>query len=279
MQGQPRSDAGSGNDPQPGYGRSHDAAGNGTDPQESPSGDESLSSDRFAEPSGDRVAEPCGDRVADDAGVAQPSAGMGARRRGPGFAPPQPPVNHQPAGQVPVPGPQLRPPSTKLPAILAAAIIGVVAVVVIVATVAAQHHDAGVAQPKPSPTPSALPSTSSHSIVFNSREGSGRLTVLDHRWSRAGRSAVRSRLRVSVEIHARQGTISYSPRYFETFDDSGTVFQATQPVGGNQRLGDGYLHPGDTVRGNIAFNMRRGDTTLVMSNALQESVTALRIAG
>jgi hypothetical protein len=161
---------------------------------------------------------------------------------------------------------------------LTAAVIGLVAVVVVIATVGSHHHDADVVDNKPSPSPSALPSTSSHSIVFTSREGSGRLTVLDHHWSRPG-AAAGSRLRVRVEIHASRGTISYSPRYFQTFDDSGTVFQARRPIGGTPRLGDGYLHPGDTVRGNIAFDMRRGDTTLVMSNALQESVTALRIAG
>lgn len=164
---------------------------------------------------------------------------------------------------------------------LTVAIIGVVAAVVIVASVVAHRSDPDVASNRPSLNPSTLPSISATSTVFSSREGSGRLTLLAHHWATGGTPAPihGTYLRVKVKITATKGRISYDSGYFQIFDDAGRVVRPTRTGAPDSPLGTGVLRPGKSVQGNILFDIRRGDVTLLMSNALKESVTALRVAG
>jgi hypothetical protein len=232
------------------------------------------------------------------------SDGMGRDSHGPDFAPPDPgwhrgtPAATRTSGPFTPSGPSSdphsrpptqpsgfeppRPPKSRLPTVITAAVIGVVALIVVIGTVLANRQDLQPTSPErrpATPVPSALPSTSSDSITFSSREGSGRLTVADHRWTSEG--AIEPRhgeyLQLKLEITATDGMVSYGPEYFQSFDEIGDLYQTTEAGARQPALSSGVLRPGDTVTGWIAFDLPHGPVTLLMSNALLESVTALRI--
>ena len=200
-----------------------------------------------------------------------PNAFGNPSRSGPG----QP---HQPTGLKP---PQ--PPRDRRPAIITAIVIGVVVLVVVIASIHAIRGDQQVARnggsPAPTPHPSALPSEDPNSISFTSSEGSGKLTLVSHSWTTSGAVAPRygQFLRLRLKISATGGHVSYGPEFFQTFDSTGNLFQTTEVGATAPLLGEGVLQPGQTTTGNIAFDMPRGAVTLLMSNSLLESVTALRI--
>lgn len=225
---------------------------------------------------------------------------LGPDRRGPDFAPPtfggpagpgqQQPYPHQPFQQPYQQQQQQQgrrrpepPRPDRKPAIITAAIIGVVALIVVIASIHAFNSDQQVAReqtsPSPTPVPSALPSDSPNSISFTSSEGSGRLTLVSHDWSTSADHAPRygQYLQLDLKISATDGHVSYGPEFFQTFDESGNLFQTTEIGARPPLLGEGVLRAGQSVTGDIAFDMPRGAVTLLMSNSLLESVTALRI--
>lgn len=235
---------------------------------------------------------------------------LGPDRRGPDFAPPNfggpagpgqqqpgpwqppygnqyqqqpygtPPFGNQPGNRPPRPEP---PRPNRKPAFITAAVIGVVVLIVVIASIHAFKSDRQVVRDRtsPSPTPSAqaLPSDSPNSISFTSSEGSGRLTLVSHDWTTSGARTPRygQFLQLQLKISATDGRVSYGPEFFQTFDETGNLFQTTEVGARPPLLGDGVLHPGQSTTGDIAFDMPRGDVTLLMSNSLLESVTALRI--
>lgn len=216
---------------------------------------------------------------------------LGPDRRGPEFvrpsaAPAQQPGppggfpygGRQPGPQRP-PGPQPpRPPKNRWPAIITVGVIALVAVIVLVASL---RPDPGVkretGKAPPSPSASAAPRDTSTSIGFTSSEGRGRLSLLAHHWGGSG-AANGEYLQLDVKIEATDGRLSFGPQYFQTFDAKSELYQSTEVGAKPPLLGRGYLHAGESVDGGIAFDMPRGDVTLLMSNALLESVTALRIS-
>ena len=210
-------------------------------------------------------------------GEPQPSYGALGSRRGAGFqAGPGGPHGNRTRPQPPKPN--------RMPAIITAVVIGVVVLIVVIASVHAFRGDQQIARdqasPTPTPSPSALPSDGPNSISFTSSEGSGQLTLVSHDWTPAGAQAPRygQFLQLQLKITATDGRVSYGPEFFQTFDESGNLFQTTEVGARPPLLGEGVLHPGDTTTGDIAFDMPRGAVTLLMSNSLLESVTALRIA-
>lgn len=182
----------------------------------------------------------------------------------------------------PPPSPQ-RPQPDRKPAIITAIVIGVVVLIVVIASIHAVHGDQQAAReaasPTPTPQPSALPSDNPNSISFTSSEGSGQLTLVSHRWTATGAVAPRygQFLQLKLKISATDGHVSYGPEFFQTFDSTGNLFQTTEVGAVAPLLGEGILQPGETTIGDIAFDMPRGPVTLLMSNSLLESVTALRI--
>lgn len=185
----------------------------------------------------------------------------------------------------PAPGPQPphRPRPDRRPAIITAIVIGVVVLVVVIASIHAIRGDQQVARDggsqAPTPHPSALPSDDPNSISFTSSEGSGKLTLVSHSWTTTGAVAPRygQFLRLKLKILATDGHVSYGPEFFQTFDATGNLFQTTEVGATSPLLGEGVLQPGQMATGDIAFDMPRGAVTLLMSNSLLESVTALRI--
>lgn len=201
-------------------------------------------------------------------GTAQPISGRPGQPYPPRTGAPQPPQPPRP---------------DRRPAIITAVVIGVVVLVVVIASIHAIRGDQqaahNAASPSATPRPSALPSDNPNSISFTSSEGSGRLTLVSHSWTTSGAVAPRygQFLRLKLKISASDGHVSYGPEFFQTFDSTGNLFQTTEVGATAPLLGEGVLQPGQSTTGDIAFDMPRGAVTLLMSNSLLESVTALRI--
>ena len=167
--------------------------------------------------------------------------------------------------------------------------LAVVLVVVggmVVGTALARYADTHVAAAPPSrrsalSTPAAgtsgssTVSTSANQIDFSTRRGAGRLRLLDHDWARPPSSSGTARLRIRLELVCTEGAVDYAPEYFSLFDADGKLVEASRASGADA-LSFGRLGPGERVRGSVAFNVRRGDVTLVMGDDVS-SVTALRL--
>lgn len=241
----------------------------GGTPPEAPVGASGVPS----HPSPDRSAHP------------GPGPGMGTTPSGPSFHSPDAGASDPtgPLGPLP-PAPnsadRYRPRRSRLPAIITTAAVVIVAVVVALSTIVADNADRRQAAPTPSQTrerPTSVPS--GNAIDFTSDEGSGTLRIVDHEWTSDGQEPPMSGsyLRIEVDLTATAGEISYDAAYFQAFDAQGELFDST-PLGAVQpHLDTGLLGPGDSVRGFIAFDMPRGDVTLLMSNESFESVTAIKI--
>lgn len=223
--------------------------------------------------------------------------GMGPTPHGPEFAPPSAPAQPQlwqpgaPGGRPPSGsrGPRIeppRPPKNRLATWLTIGVIGLVSLTVVLALVWADRQaerrlEEQSGRPDPSAsTPSSLPSTSADSITFKSAEGEGRLTLVSHRWTSSGVVPPDNGqyLQVTLRIDVTDGAISYGPQYFQTFDAKGELFQTTEAGSKQPMLDEGIVAAGDSVSGNIAFDMPRGQVTLLMSNAMLRTVTALKIS-
>ena len=215
----------------------------------------------------------------------EPGPGMGTTPSGPSFQSPRaagadpygPLGSGQPAGNS---AERYRPRTSRLPAIVTAAAVLVVAFVVALSTIVATINDRTPAAPSASQArerPSSAPS--GNAIDFTSDEGAGTLRIISHEWTPDGQEPPMSGsyLRIELDLTATAGEVSYDSAYFQAFDAQGELFDST-PLGAVQpHLDTGLLGPGDSARGFIAFDMPRGDVTLLMSNESFESVTAIKI--
>jgi hypothetical protein len=213
---------------------------------------------------------------------------MGPRHRGPSFVP------WSPAGRVeavspiepPAAGPSRaeRPMRSMLPTVVSLLLIALVAGVVGVASMVARYGDTHVATPIPSVAPVQLPNRDDQ-IDFTSSTGSGKLIMINRSWisggsgnPNTGQPSSGSYLRVQVELVCASGTVYYDPYNFQAFDQSGRLFElAVEGVGSSPLLEIGTLHAGERVRGTLAFDMPRGEATLLMSDESDQTVTALRV--
>jgi hypothetical protein len=216
--------------------------------------------------------------------------GMGPTPTGPGFAPWRPDEDRAQAaerasrlgGQQPPVGisaASFAPSKSRRPAALTAAVVLLVAAVVLGGTWMAQRNDARITAPSATPAPArtALP-LREDSIEISSQAGSGRLVIVDHRWSSSGREAPRTgtTLEVTVQLLCTSGEISYDPYFFQAFDQTGRLFEVLSS-GTAGRLETGTLGPDEQVGGTISFDMPRGQVTLLMTDESTQSVTALKI--
>ena len=208
-------------------------------------------------------------------------SGMGSAPRGPSFLPSTPTGN--PAETETGPSyrpPQLGPPRSLRPTVISVLIIAFVAVVVAGASLFAYWGDTHVAAP-PRATPTApLYTSPPDRIDFVSDEGSGQLIMRTRNWVNDGSvpPVYGSYLRVEVELICTTGEVDYDPYLFQAFDRSGQLFEmAVEGTAGDRVLPVGTLTPGQRVRGTIAFDMPRGEVTLLMSDDSENTVTALRV--
>jgi hypothetical protein len=205
--------------------------------------------------------------------------GMGSVPRGPSFVP-WTPAEPTPR-QLPLSGidrPSLGPPKSRRPAVISVLAIVVVAVVVATASLVAYWSDTHVAAP---PRPEIRPSLTSPTdrIDFVSDEGSGQLILRTRSWVSDGVAPPEfgSYLRVEVELVCTSGEVDYDPYHFQAFDRSGQLFEMERNGAAGRELGVGTLRAGERIRGTIAFDMPRGEVTLLMSDDSERTVTALKV--
>jgi len=207
--------------------------------------------------------------------------GMGSTPHGPSFLPwspaPTPQPNREPIPPHPIPG---RPSPSRLPTLISVLAIGLVAMVVAAASLIAFVADNQVARlPRvpPADPPSVI--TQEDRIDFISNDGTGQLIMLTRSWVREGRvpPSTGSYLRVEVELICATGQVDYDPYNFQAFDQSGRLFEMAVEGTAGGVLSVGTLRAGERTRGVIAFDMPRGEVTLLMSDDSDQTVTALKV--
>jgi hypothetical protein len=157
--------------------------------------------------------------------------------------------------------------------------VAVVAAIVVVATVLAGREDvrqAATAQPAPTASASPLPTDR---IAFTSSSGSGVLEIVDHGWDSDGfdTDAPGTLLTVAVKVTCESGTVGYGPDSFQAFDRNGDLFDPEALPDSPTALQIGTLSAGQEVTGTVAFDIPRGGVTLLMSDEISQTVTALKV--
>ena len=208
-------------------------------------------------------------------------AGMGANPSGPEFLPAGPPPSQPPPSLVLTGTWRAEPvPHRRWPGVLSVSLIVVVALVVLVASVVARYRDTHVAAPPPVTVPSIRADPPSHGeIDFTTPEGNGRLILLSRSWQETGREQPLNGtyLLVEVKIICTAGRLGYDPYNFQAFDQTGELFDVAEAGVSRRALGVGELAEGQSTRGFLAFDIPRGEVTLLMSDGSDQSITALKI--
>ena len=210
------------------------------------------------------------------------STGMGPTPSGPSFVPWAPVPGDTPPMRSPLPAHNARSmakPASRLPTVITATVIFVVAVVVAAASLVAHFADTQVAAPVSSRQPIPQIPAQGDRIEFTTSDGSGQLILLSHSWVTSGQVPPSSGqyLRVEVELTCTTGAVDYDPYNFQVFDQTGRLFETAIEGAGDSMLETGTLHPGERVRGTIAFDMPHSEATLLMSDDTNQTVTALKV--
>jgi hypothetical protein len=206
-------------------------------------------------------------------------AGMGAKPSGPEFLPA---AHSQTGGTVPPPTAAVpTPPSqrrSRVPDLISVVLIAVVALIVLAASAIARYGDTHLVAPAQKPSIRSERSTPNE-IEFLTPNGRGRLILLSRNWRDTGREppANGSYLQVEVRIVCTAGHLGYDPYNFQAFDHAGELFDVAEAGLSENVLGVGELFEGDSVDGYLAFDIPRGEVTLLMSDDTEESVTALKV--
>ncbi len=210
------------------------------------------------------------------------STGMGPTPSGPSFVPWAPaPGDTAPDGPSPPPprSATWSAPASRIPAIITAAAIFIVAAVVAIASYVAHFADTHISPPVVSRQPVPDPSARGDRIEFTTSDGSGQLILLSHSWVTDGQvqPTSGSYLRVEVELICDSGLVDYDPYNFQVFDQTGRLFEIAIEGAGDAMLESGTLRTGERVRGTIAFDMPRSEATLLMSDNTNQTITALKV--
>jgi hypothetical protein len=207
--------------------------------------------------------------------------GMGSTARGPAFLPW---TSAEPAGSeesaAPVPTFALAPTRNRWPAVISVLAIVVVAAVVVAASLSARYADTHIAPPA-STVGQPQPPVSSREdrIEFTTTQGTGELILISRTWTNAGSQPPTSGsyLRVEIELVCNTGQVDYGPYNFEAFDQSGGLYELSAEGASEPLLAVGRLHAGENVRGELAFDVPRGEITLLMNDDANNNVTALKV--
>ena len=205
-------------------------------------------------------------------------SGMGSAPRGPSFLPSSPAAEPAPRvirGSSSHPGPP-GPARSIRPTVISVLVIAFVAAVVAGASLFAYWGDTHVSAPART---TAVPVYSSppDRIDFDTADGKGQLVMRSRSWVTQGAPVYGNYLRLEVELICLEGEVDYDPYLFQAFDKSGQLFEVAAEGNGDRPLSVGTLGPGQRIRGNIAFDMPRGEATLLMSDDSENTVTALRV--
>jgi hypothetical protein len=153
-----------------------------------------------------------------------------------------------------------------------------VGLVVIFSTVVAVREDSRPVASRVISPVSAAP-TRTDRMEFVTADADGVLIISRRIWSASGvRPPANGRyLHVEVQLVCRNGTFSYGPENFSAFDAAGELFEVSDGGRWGTPLGYGILLAGESVSGTIAFDLPRGEVTLLMSDDSSQSVTAVKI--
>jgi Domain of unknown function (DUF4352) len=218
-----------------------------------------------------------------DEPIGSESTGMGPTPSGPSFVPWAPAPGETPPtnpNYIPAPRPGgLSRRGSRLPAVITGAVIFVVVAVVAIASYVAHFADTHVSAPVVTKQPITQVSAPGDRIEFTTSQGSGQLILLRHSWVTYGLAPPTSGsyLRVEVELLCDTGSVDYDPYNFQVFDQTGRLFETAIEGAGDSMLETGTLHPGERVRGTIAFDMPHSEATLLMSDDSNQTVTALKV--
>ena len=168
---------------------------------------------------------------------------------------------------------------SRLPTVITAAVIFIVALAVGIASYVAHIADTHVSAPVASKQPAPQVSAQGDRIEFTTSQGSGELILLRHSWVTYGLAPPTSGsyLRVEVELICDTGSVDYDPYNFQVFDETGRLFETAIEGAGDSMLETGTLQPGERIRGTIAFDMPHSEATLLMSDDTNQTVTALKV--
>jgi hypothetical protein len=208
------------------------------------------------------------------------STGMGPTPSGPSFVPWAPVPDETPPISPPAPSTRsMAKPASRLPTVITVAVIFVVAVVVAAASLVAHFADTQATAPVSSGQPIPQIPAQGDRIEFTTSDGSGQLILLRHSWVTNGQVPPSSGnyLRIEVELSCTAGAVDYDPYNFQVFDQTGRLFETAIEGAGDSMLETGTLHPGQRVRGTIAFDMPHSEATLLMSDDSNQTVTALKV--
>lgn len=176
---------------------------------------------------------------------------------------------------------QFLPRRSRLPAVVSALAVLVVAAVVVVATLTIPKVSPARVEADPQPVsrvaaPSTTATGAASAIDISSDEGAGQLAVLKHFWSVSPRAPGASQLRVEVQLVCSRGRIDYNPYFFQAFDATGRLYEMSD-ARARHSLATGTITAGQRVRGVVTFDLPRGEVTLLMTDDDAQLVTALRV--
>ena len=209
--------------------------------------------------------------------------GMGPTPSGPSFVPWAPgPGETPPIKPYPTPARSSRAAinrASRRANFITVGVILVVAIIVAATSFVAHFADTHISPPVASRQPVPQFSAQGDRIQFTTSEGSGQLILLEHSWVTEGQTPPTSGsyLRVEVELICDSGAVDYDPYNFQVFDQTGQLFETAIEGAGDSMLDTGTLRPGERVRGTVAFDLPRSETTLLMSDDSNQTVTALKV--
>jgi hypothetical protein len=208
-------------------------------------------------------------------------AGMGANPSGPEFLPASPPASEPPPSLAATDAWRAETARhRRWPGVLSVSLIVVVVLAVLVASAVARYRDTHVVAPPPVTVPTIRADPPNHGeIEFTTPDGNGRLILLSRSWRETGREQPLNGtyLLVEVKIICTGGRLGYDPYNFQAFDHTGGLFDVAEAGASRQVLGVGQLSEGQSTRGFLAFDIPRGEVTLLMSDDSDQSITALKI--
>lgn len=168
---------------------------------------------------------------------------------------------------------QFRPPRDRRPWWIVGIVVAVVALVVATSSIVAWRSDQQQQQASTPPSaPATAPTPSGNGIDFDYSDGTGRLEIVDSRWTANG-------LEVEVRITVTKGEVQYGLYNFTAFDEQGTTIDPSTQEVPVPALGEGTVTAGHTTQGWLAFQVQRQDVTLLLVSQYGKAITAYLIKG
>lgn len=158
-------------------------------------------------------------------------------------------------------------------------VLTAVALIVAVASVLAARDDVRQATPRAAPVPVSRSSpVQADRIEFSTATGTGVLEIIDHSWDSDGAdlNAPGALLTVAVRVTCASGTLRYGPDSFQAFDSDGDLFDPGAARLRN-RAGARHALDGPARGGHGRLRHPRGGVTLLMSDEISRTVTALKV--